>query len=162
MKIYQLMGTPEGPLYVNGMYRMEDSLTAAGFGSAEVLSVEKGDGAHSEWFWAREFETAYLWLFGNTQTTIEPSLSTVAISVYPVPAKEELHIKLNTQFTGQLQIDILDANGKLIEQVRNEKIPAGDHQWSVSLRELNISTGLYLCRIRIDDQEQGKKFILNP
>lgn len=38
-------------------------LTEEGFTEEEIISIVRGDGAHSEWFWKREFDEAYLWLF---------------------------------------------------------------------------------------------------
>ena len=45
------------------MNKMDDLLKSVGFDDNEVLTVEKSDGEHKEWFWAREFEAAYLWLY---------------------------------------------------------------------------------------------------
>jgi metallo-beta-lactamase class B len=43
-----------------------EALTAAGYKLGNDLTLlEKPDGAHSEWFWRREFPAAYLWLSRN-------------------------------------------------------------------------------------------------
>jgi metallo-beta-lactamase class B len=43
---------------------MVDTLKAAGFDVArDVRSLLPAEGAHSEWFWRREFPAAYQWLF---------------------------------------------------------------------------------------------------
>jgi alpha-amylase len=64
-RIYIVMGGQEGDAperYVRDAQRMADTLRAAGFTGVE--SVVRPDGAHSEWFWRREFPAAYQWLFG--------------------------------------------------------------------------------------------------
>lgn len=43
-----------------------EALAAIGYQAGKDLTViERPDGAHSEWFWRREFPAAYLWLFGR-------------------------------------------------------------------------------------------------
>lgn len=43
-----------------------EALAAGGYRVGRDITVlVSPDGAHSEWFWRREFPTAYLWLFGN-------------------------------------------------------------------------------------------------
>jgi alpha-amylase len=66
-RVYLVMGGQEGDtpeLYVRDAQHMADTLRAAGFRTVE--SVVRPDGAHSEWFWRREFPAAYQWLFGDT------------------------------------------------------------------------------------------------
>jgi alpha-amylase len=66
-RIYMVMGGREGDtpeVYVRDAQRMADTLRAAGFTGVE--SVVRPDGAHSEWFWRREFPAAYQWLFADT------------------------------------------------------------------------------------------------
>ena len=46
---------------------MVDSLVAAGFPTGTALqSFISADGKHAEWFWRREFPSAYRWLFTGT------------------------------------------------------------------------------------------------
>ncbi|HEX2189481.1 MAG TPA: alpha/beta hydrolase-fold protein [Longimicrobiaceae bacterium] len=71
-RIYFVSGGREGPperpgVVVEDQRRMVDSLAAAGFrGGTDVHAAAPPDGAHSEWFWRREFPAAYLWLFSRT------------------------------------------------------------------------------------------------
>ena len=59
------MAGEEG-VYARLQQRMLDTLAVAGFDTTtEVRSVVRADGKHAEWFWRREFPTAYLWLFGK-------------------------------------------------------------------------------------------------
>ncbi|MEM6726246.1 MAG: alpha/beta hydrolase-fold protein, partial [Bacteroidota bacterium] len=95
MRIYQLMGTLEGASVVADMYDMENDLLTAGFSSDEVLTVEKADGEHSEWFWAREFEEAYLWLCGNLTVDVEePMLPDFQVNLFPNPVSDRLTLQL--------------------------------------------------------------------
>jgi predicted alpha/beta superfamily hydrolase len=56
-------GHPPG-LFAGPQREMVDTLKAAGFDVArDVRSLLPAEGAHSEWFWRREFPAAYQWLF---------------------------------------------------------------------------------------------------
>jgi metallo-beta-lactamase class B len=51
-------------IYADDQTRLLDALTAVGFKtSTEVTASTPPDGQHAEWFWRREFPTAYRWLF---------------------------------------------------------------------------------------------------
>jgi glycosidase len=63
-RIYMVVGGREGDtpeVYVHDALGMADTLRAAGFTSVE--SLVRPDGAHSDWFWRREFPAAYAWLY---------------------------------------------------------------------------------------------------
>jgi metallo-beta-lactamase class B len=68
-RIYFVMGAKEGDTpdrYVRDQQRMIGVLRSAGFrAGTDVRAFVRPDGAHSEWFWRREFPAAYEWLFGG-------------------------------------------------------------------------------------------------
>lgn len=45
--------------------RMHDTLLNVGYNIQQVVKICSPDGEHSEWFWAREFEEAFLWLYNK-------------------------------------------------------------------------------------------------
>lgn len=51
--------------YQIDMLRMKEELISNGFDSNNIYDTVIADGAHKEWFWKREFEGAFLKLFGN-------------------------------------------------------------------------------------------------
>lgn len=58
-------GLPAG-VFADTQLAMVDTLDTAGHDIAtDVRSLLPADGAHSEWFWRREFPAAYQWLFDN-------------------------------------------------------------------------------------------------
>lgn len=63
MRFYQNVGLLEGKDMIRGMQKMEKALQKAGFEKGEINSMLHEDGNHSEWYWEREFEEAFLWLF---------------------------------------------------------------------------------------------------
>lgn len=62
-KIYMIMGKQEGGNMVKGIKKMTKTLKKSGYTSDQYQSIIHEDGTHSEWYWAREFEQAVLWLF---------------------------------------------------------------------------------------------------
>ncbi|BAO56190.1 alpha/beta hydrolase [Nonlabens marinus] len=65
MRIVLLGGAKEGAGLVQNIDDMIKTLHKAGFGEPEIKRVILPDGAHSEWFWRREFPESYMWLFNE-------------------------------------------------------------------------------------------------
>ncbi|MEO9476994.1 MAG: alpha/beta hydrolase-fold protein [Cyclobacteriaceae bacterium] len=66
-RIYLLAGAKEGKLgnVVEETTRMQQLMLENGFSSKNIKLSIHADGEHTEWFWAREFEKAFLWLFST-------------------------------------------------------------------------------------------------
>jgi predicted alpha/beta superfamily hydrolase len=62
-KIYMIIGRKEGSEMVKGGEKMNKTLRKNKFTDAQFKTILHEDGAHSEWYWKREFEQAVLWLF---------------------------------------------------------------------------------------------------
>lgn len=159
MKIYQLMGALEGSNAVEDMYRMESTLLSAGFGEQEIISVEKADGEHSEWFWAREFEAAYLWLFRDQ--TVSTSLSMAAsdeIRIFPNPATHHITIEMPVAQNDEVTVALYDPVGHLIYKSKQQPMTSGPQQLSISLPELTHHAGLYICNVTVGNAFYVKTF----
>jgi predicted alpha/beta superfamily hydrolase len=61
--VYMIAGAQEGGNQVKDTERMADLLLEKGLTADRLISKIHADGAHSEWYWAREFPAAYKWLF---------------------------------------------------------------------------------------------------
>ncbi len=65
-RFYAVAGQSEGQGSVaSNVQQMVQSLGAAGHSSSNVFSIIHSDGQHAEWYWRREFEPAYDWLFSS-------------------------------------------------------------------------------------------------
>jgi predicted alpha/beta superfamily hydrolase len=62
-RFYFLSGTKESETMVPLMTAMRDALQAGGVPPANLGFRTCADGQHAEWFWKREFEAGYQWLF---------------------------------------------------------------------------------------------------
>lgn len=67
-RIYLLAGALE-PGLIKSIQGMKDAMMKAGFLSSDLKIVVEADGQHSEWFWAREFKDAFLWLFNSEEVS---------------------------------------------------------------------------------------------
>jgi metallo-beta-lactamase class B len=63
---YFVCGTGESPTMVKLMAAVHDALHSAGVPAANLAFQALPDGQHAEWFWRREFEPAYRWLFAES------------------------------------------------------------------------------------------------
>ena len=161
MRIYQLMGTQEGAGAVDNMFAMEDTLHVAGFNADEVLSVEKADGQHSEWFWAREFEAAYLWLFRDmsTETTTLNPLVT-GFHLFPNPAVDHFNLEFYLKKSAEIRIDIIDSSGLFQKTIYANTLQRGNHQIMLNLKNSALVSGIYFCKIKAGDTNTALKFVV--
>lgn len=85
---------------------------------------------------------------GNTSIT---SASSVAISIYPNPAKNILRVEgLNS--SANTKLSVIDASGKLMKQVNTQSI-----NYNYDLE--NLSAGIYYLKIETDKKVTNLKFI---
>lgn len=90
MKVYLLAGGLEdGGSVVGDVQGMATALRQAGFSDKEIFVDIDADGEHSEWYWAREFEGAYRWLFGGLDLSkaTQPMPETIRIHTNPLNDK---------------------------------------------------------------------------
>ncbi|MBK6964543.1 MAG: T9SS type A sorting domain-containing protein [Bacteroidales bacterium] len=85
------------------------------------------------------------------------------ISVQPNPATPESRITIETQQTITLTIELLDSEGKSIGKPINGMVDKGINEWPLHLltRGKDLSPGLYLLAIRINDTVFTKKILIN-
>ncbi len=161
MRIYQIGGTLEGSDFIDDMFEMKDTLLAAGFGDNEIITIAEADGEHSEWFWAREFEAAYLWLFRNISTSAkEPEIKPESFRIYPNPATDQLILEFYLQNSTQVGIEIVDSSGTFNKVIYSNTLQMGEHQLSLNLKERALIPGIYFCKIYIGDEKTVLKFVI--
>ncbi|MBT8228692.1 MAG: hypothetical protein KJO50_00430, partial [Bacteroidia bacterium] len=113
MRIYQIAGTLEGAQYIDNMFEMHGTFLASGFGENEVITIEKSDGQHSEWFWAREFAEAYKWLFRHNTTEVTEAREEIRnINAFPNPVTDFLNLEFYLAKATELRIELIDTTGR--------------------------------------------------
>lgn len=118
MKIFFLAGFPEGNgSVVSDVNQMESVLLNNGFGDAELNKLFHADGQHSEWYWAREFPGAYVWLFSGLNFTGVAEEPSQVFRIYPNPTDSLLNLQ-NLPQLRRPAYQIFSLDGKLIEKGR--------------------------------------------
>lgn len=113
IRFYLLGGKPESSSMGPDLNALYNNLLSAGFQPDELNLRLTEDGEHSEWYWAREFPAAYLWLFAEETPTVVNAPLTPTVSLSPNPAKQEIRIK-GTQNLANPNIQIYAVDGQAI------------------------------------------------
>jgi len=151
MRIYQIAGTLEGSQYIDDMFEMHDTILANGFEEDEIMTIEKTDGQHSEWFWAREFKDAYLWLYKDVNSVKDQSISVEnELTVFPNPTTDSVSIKFELTQASHVSLRLYNLSGQIVVNKDLGKINKGLHEEGLSTKSLNLSKGKYLCRVAIN------------
>jgi predicted alpha/beta superfamily hydrolase len=146
-RYYILAGATESSTLVPLCNQLKSALEANGWAASDVQLVVKADGQHSEWFWRREFEAAYQWLFGiNSSVAVNEPLS---LKVYPNPATELLRIELPQQAASSYEI--FDALGR--------KQSEGSLQPGDSITIAQLQAGWHLLRVKQNDSWYQSRFV---
>lgn len=144
-RVYFLSGADEeedgnqSNYVVEDMTEVANAMTTAGFLPSEKQFKTPGDGKHAEWFWAREFPDAYVWLFAGAVTNATNPPGTSELEIYPNPAGSWVRFAgINT--SDKITVKIYTAAGKLVRDLSvlgNEPIWTGD-----------LPSGMYVVKAR--------------
>jgi uncharacterized protein (DUF1501 family) len=78
---------------------------------------------------------------------------------YPNPANEFTHIEFIINATSQVNLQLLDAQGRLIKVLIDETLEPGDHSIRVDL--MGLKPGMYLYKIKSGFLKDTKKLVIN-
>ncbi|MFM7402461.1 MAG: T9SS type A sorting domain-containing protein, partial [Bacteroidota bacterium] len=123
---------------VSDMAEVSNAMLTAGFTNQEIQFQTFADGAHSEWFWAREFPDVYQWLFaGAVSTTVESAPS--KLEIFPNPAGAWVRVS-GVEDTETIRFRIYNSAGALVR----DTVLAG----SSPLYTGDLPSGLYVVKAR--------------
>lgn len=77
---------------------------------------------------------------------------------YPNPFNPTTTIPFKLPITEQVQITLFDINGRVVQQLLNTVLPAGNHQ--LSFTSEGLASGVYTYRIQAGEFQQVKRMIL--
>jgi hypothetical protein len=89
------------------------------------------------------------------ETTIAQEIPSSAISVYPNPIEDKIHVIYQSESTSQVGMQLIDLNGRSLKAVNFEANPQGEYEMSVS--EISMNSGFYLLRIAQDKRSKTIK-----
>ena len=90
LRVYFVAGTTESGSMMNDINQVRNTLAASGVANTNLRVLGEADGAHSEWFWRREFPDAYLWLFAEATSFEATAVS--GFQAFPNPADSGLSL----------------------------------------------------------------------
>ena len=137
-------GTSESSTMISNMNQVRQNLLNAGVSDTNIIVNSVSDGAHSEWFWNREFPEAYIWLFRNN--VVNTNVNQVfkdeqAFTIYPNPSNSKLSLEVTFQVDATYAI--FDLSGKelmrdtissRLTEINIESLAAGKYLISLTTR----------------------------
>ncbi len=95
IRAYFVAGTNESTTMVPKMTQMRNTFQNIGVPNSELFLKSDNDGAHSEWYWEREFSACYQFLFNNPPTSAigSPDDDYKNLKIYPNPTRGSVRIK---------------------------------------------------------------------
>lgn len=90
-RFYFTAGSGESPTMVSNMQTVYNALVQAGHPEENLELIAHPDGAHSEWFWAREFIPAMEFLF-ECGTNPAAEVPVRGLTLYPNPCSDTVRI----------------------------------------------------------------------
>ncbi len=138
MRVYFVAGRNESSGMVPDIKSMYNTMAAEGFTAEEMDTVIKNDGQHAEWFWAREFQGCFLWLFANTIISVEDLKPDSVFSISPNPAKDHLVLHSKTPMK-KIEVQIYDVNGN--------EVLSSQQSFSKPVKVDKLPNGLYLLKV---------------
>ncbi len=146
--IYHVCGTNEGDGSVlEDQNEMIQRLQNNGYPIEDLQSLDWSDGAHSEWFWDREFPAAYTWLIDCASNQPEVVVSR-DLRLFPNPADTSFEIQSNAERIQSLEI--LSHEGKAVRWEHYF-----EHHYSIKQDVSELTSGLYFVIIGL---EGGKRY----
>jgi len=73
----------------------------------------------------------------------------IMLTAYPNPFTDQLNISFETSEPAQVNIQMIDASGRILQIIENQFFPAGQHrvQWSAATE--NLKPGMYLVSVYV-------------
>jgi YbbR domain-containing protein len=81
----------------------------------------------------------------------------VNLSIYPNPVRNNANIAFTLGFMSDVEITVLDINGKMVKNFLNTNMDEGDHQLSLDVSSL--TSGTYLVRLEANQDAKVTKFV---
>mgnify|MGYP001473175350 CR=1 FL=1 len=98
----------------------------------------------------------------DNSTALEQYSETISqllkMKAFPNPAREHLNIEYTLSFYGAVSVEIINIKGLRIKALDRGRQDAGEYQLQLYLPD--IPTGMYICRIRQNNETVSEKIII--
>lgn len=145
LKLYFTAGATEDVDMVPDINTVTTTLFDAGFTSDEILTVIRADGAHSEWFWKREYDDGFLWLFDDVVPLAVSAESNILQYFYN--AQQQI---IYLQNISNVEYQITDMQGK----------PVLNGHATQTIDCSGLERGMYICAVHTNNIFTAFKFVV--
>ncbi len=83
--------------------------------------------------------------------------NTAALSVYPNPASNSATISFGLSQSQKVTLTIYDMDGRLIKTLADAQMQPGTHQFTWNAKSENVTAGMYVVKMQVDNQMQTQK-----
>lgn len=102
------------------------------------------------------------WSLTNVEEPLGGS-SPMHLQTYPNPGSTETYLQFQRRHSGPVQVNVYDIAGRLIRQISNSSLAAGNHQliWDGRSDEGRaVATGVYLIRVSSAEGEATSRVVM--
>ncbi len=95
---------------------------------------------------------------GGPQTSYSNTPLVYSLSLYPIPAKNDMSIRFGIPREGRVSIKIFDVSGREVQTLVDERVEAGYH--IVRLDNINLPSGIYFAKLVTASYKETKKLVV--
>ncbi len=94
-----------------------------------------------------------------TEISEKPAGNSTDFLIYPNPASSAIYMDFNLNRNENTEICLFDLNGRLLQIMLNENLPAGNHSKFFKLDKYQLNPGIYLVTFRTANNSFARKLI---
>lgn len=98
------------------------------------------------------------WAWNTSFVGIEEDAELFGLTIYPNPAEGFTNLAFEAKEEGNLNISIVDLNGKVVKNITNIQYQSGNNMFPLDVQ--NISTGVYVVNITMNNTVKTHKLII--
>ncbi len=83
-----------------------------------------------------------------------------AAKIFPNPVTTQLNVTYQLDNQSEVALTVFDVQGRQLANLFNGTQNGGQHNHTFQMERLNLTTGVYLLQMRIDDKEQFFEFVI--
>jgi hypothetical protein len=119
---------------------------------AEDMILRLKDGTSITW----NISIIEQYTFDKLNSTDQQLLEKIDLQIFPNPSSGLVNIRFNASFEGDIKIDILDVQGKIIKSpYRGPHVDQNIYQW-----DSQVAPGIYYCRVTAKNQSITKPILI--
>jgi hypothetical protein len=99
------------------------------------------------------------WSASNSTRVKETLIESASLSIYPVPAHDQLTMRFSTDRDGMVSAEMYSISGQRMALVLNDRYPAGDHEYTWNM-DGRFEPGMYVLQVRAGATTSVTKIII--